>query len=930
MIAFLWKKIWKNKWIFLCLLMGNILLAGVAAGVPMYARASMQRMLARQAREAMQQLEAYPGLLSFNAKLGASGELDAKSSFLKNRNQFMREVKEWFGVEALSQRESITLEGIAVEPAVKLYASGNTFMTELTAMTGFEEHAKIIKGRMYSNEIGADGVLEVVCSARTYDAQKIMMDTVYTSTRFKWEDDYIAFRVVGVFENSLETDPYWTVAPAAMQNVFFYSHDLAYDRFVENDERGYMLTAEWNTVLDCAQLDAREVERYSEILQDCVRLNRTLKENLSVVFEGFGEKAAKLDVTLWVLQVPAFVLLAFFIYMVNGRILELDRSDISVLKSRGATRGAIVKLYVWQGLIVSAISIVAGLGMGVLLCRMIGASNGFLNFVSRAGLDVRVDLASVLFVLAALAVSMLMMLVPVAKYSRVDIVELRRDSGKKARPIWQTLFLDVLALAVSGYGLYTFRQGITAPESVAGAQAVDPLMFMASSLFIVGAGLVCLRVYPLVIELLFRLLRRVAPPSLYASLLSVRRGGGERFIMIFLMFTLAAGIFYARMALTITRNTEDRLHYTTAADMRVRERWMDNAIIGEMGVISPATMYYEPDYSKYTTFPEVEMATKVVMERARVSVKSEVLPDVQLMGIHTDEFGRVAWFREDLLPIHINYYLNALVKDPRGVLLSADMKAYCEIGDTVRYQVQRENGMGTMTVLGEGTGVVYGFVDYWPGYVPGAANGPRGLVVANLNYLQANWGVTPYEVWLRTNAETGNFLTSYANEKRIRFVTYTDAKDMLTKLRNDPVVQGTNGAMTVNFIITLLLCGVGFLIYWVLSMKSRALQFGVFRAMGLSMRGVFAMLVHEQVLVSGVAIALGITIGEVASRLFVPIIQVAYAASEDVIPLQVAAGAADYGQMLILVGVMMVVCISILGGIISKIRIAAALKLGED
>ena len=942
MVAFLWKKIWKNKWLFLCLLLGNILLAGVAAGVPMYARASMQRMLMRQTRAAMQELEAYPGLISFGAKIGAAGDMDAKTSFLTNREIFMREVPEKLGVGVLSQRETITLEGVSVEPEVKLYANDNGFMTSLSAMTDFEAHAEITKGRMYSEEMGADGVLEVVCSARTYDAQKIMMDTVYVSSRYEWDGKPLAFRVVGIFESKLEADPYWTVAPAMIQNVFFFPHAMAHERFVENYERGYALSAAWDTTLDCETLDARDVQKYSKILQgyretyNKTQLSQPFQENLSGVFEGFGEKAARLDVTLWVLQTPVFVLLAFFIYMVNGRILALDRNDISVLRSRGATREKIIGLYVMQGIFVAAVSAVAGIWLGVLICKVTGASNGFLNFVSRAGLDVRVDMNAVWFVLAALAVSMVMMLVPVARHSKVNIVDLKRETGQRVKGLWQVLFLDLVALAVAGYGLYSFGRGAAQQGAGAqGAQAVDPLMFLASSLFIIGAGLFCLRLYPVMLALVFKVFRKFAPPSMYASILSVRRGGGERFIMIFLLFTLATGIFNSRMALTINRNMEDRLQYTNAADIRLRERWADNAIVGESGVIAAATVYYEPDYSKYMVLPEVEAAAKVVLERAKVSVKSGAIEGAHLMGIQTDDFGRVAWFREDLLPVHINHYLNAIAQDARGVLLSSNFKAHYKIGDIVPYSAGRTNEQtGAVTALGEGAGVVYGFVDYWPGFEPVAMVDGQAqeqwLIVANLNYLQANWGVTPYEVWLKTNVGSGNFLTNYANEQKLRFVSFEDAKDALTQMRNDPVVQGTNGVMTVNFMITLLLCGAGFLIYWILSIKARALQFGVFRAMGMSMRGIFAILVNEQILVSGVAIGIGVLVGEAASRLFVPMIQVAYSATENAIPLQISAGAAGYGQLLVFVGVMMAVCVSILGFISSKIRIAAALKLGED
>ncbi len=35
---------WKNKWMMLCLLIGNILLVGIVSGTPLYSHATMQRM----------------------------------------------------------------------------------------------------------------------------------------------------------------------------------------------------------------------------------------------------------------------------------------------------------------------------------------------------------------------------------------------------------------------------------------------------------------------------------------------------------------------------------------------------------------------------------------------------------------------------------------------------------------------------------------------------------------------------------------------------------------------------------------------------------------------------------------------------------------------------------------------------------------------
>ena len=130
--------------------------------------------------------------------------------------------------------------------------------------------------------------------------------------------------------------------------------------------------------------------------------------------------------------------------------------------------------------------------------------------------------------------------------------------------------------------------------------------------------------------------------------------------------------------------------------------------------------------------------------------------------------------------------------------------------------------------------------------------------------------------------------------------------------------------------MVLLLCSVGFLIYWILSIKSRSLQFGIFRAMGMSMREIFTMLLNEQLYISGLSIAVGAIVGQLTSKLYMPLIQLAYAASDNALPLELISRSDDYLRLFAVIGLVMLICMMILGALISHMKIAQALKLGED
>ena len=201
--------------------------------------------------------------------------------------------------------------------------------------------------------------------------------------------------------------------------------------------------------------------------------------------------------------------------------------------------------------------------------------------------------------------------------------------------------------------------------------------------------------------------------------------------------------------------------------------------------------------------------------------------------------------------------------------------------------------------------------------------------MGNLSQIQATCGVLPYQIWMKVKGST-QFIYDYIEESQLQLLSFKDTSAALVSKKNDPIFQGTNGILTVGFIVVLLLCTTGFLIYWILSIQSRSLQFGIFRAMGMSLREILAMLINEQIFISGASIATGAAIGIVASRLYIPLIQIAYAASDNVLPLSIITAQSDFVKLFSVIGIVILVCMIILGVIISRIKIAQALKLGED
>lgn len=942
MLNFVFQKMRNKKWMVISLLIGNLFMIAIAAVSPMYSQAVLQRTLTRRLSDDYVETNQYPGTVIFRCKDSSyMGENEEYFNKLMRAGQLVEELTEELDIPVLFTVTQYYRSVAAAPHEVTVDGEKNKVTLELTSYSDIADHITIVNGEMYTGELD-DHTFDVIVNERTFVQHGLMLGEELDLLSVTDESGTpYRMRIAGIFENSEAQDPYWVSNPTKWNDVCLMDEELFGKLFVSAGQMDKKVNAEWSAILDYTEMRGDEAEHYLMVLDNYLDTFEDMGlRNNSVCFldilEDFVVEAQKLNTTIVVLQVPIFVLLAAFIFMVSKQMLEMEQNEIAVYKSRGADKKQIFRLYLLQSLMISALGLIGGIPLGALMCRILGASNSFLEFVKRTALSVEVGPKVWLFAVAAAVFSVCTMVLPVIGYANVNIVAHKRGKNRSSkRPWWQKIFLDVVLLGASMYGLYHFRgQKEYLVQQVLNGGALDPLLYFCSSLFMIGSGLLILRIFPLVVRAIFAFGKRWWSPALYASFLRIlRTKSNQGFLMVFLILTMSMGIFNAQAARTINANGEEKIRYSIGADLVLQEKWKDNSREVEEDTTGMLDLIYEePDFEKYQNMDQIESVTKVLVDKKiTVSVDGGNVRNVMLMGIHTKEFGETAWFKESLLPGHWYEYLNAISQNSRAILVSSNFREIYgyKIGDVLNYS----NESGTTI-----RGIIYGFVDYWPSYAPVTKEQDSDgilketdnfLIVAHLSQLQSSWGVTPYQIWIKTEDST-QFIYDYAEASGTKYTVFQDASAELVELKNDPVFQGTNGILTVGFVCVLLVCIAGFLIYWILSIQSRTLQFGIFCAMGMSMKEVLFMLLNEQFFITGISIIAGVLVGMLTSKLFIPLIQIAYTSSDQVIPLEIVSEGSDYVRLFVVVGLAILICMFILGGLISKIKISQALKLGED
>jgi putative ABC transport system permease protein len=170
----------------------------------------------------------------------------------------------------------------------------------------------------------------------------------------------------------------------------------------------------------------------------------------------------------------------------------------------------------------------------------------------------------------------------------------------------------------------------------------------------------------------------------------------------------------------------------------------------------------------------------------------------------------------------------------------------------------------------------------------------------------------------------------FIESKNMRVTKYVNKSEDMEHTLTDPLLQGTNGVLTMGFAVTILLCAVGYLIYWIMSIRERELIFGVLRACGFHKNEIVKMLITEQIFSGLFSVLAGIGIGKLTSAMFVPMLQASYATSEQVLPMKLITRASDLYRLYGIVAVVMLTCIFVLIFLLFRMNVTKALKLGEE
>ena len=927
MLTLLFRKMRSTRWMVLCLFIGFLLAAGMMSTVPIYMDSSLQRILIKDMQAYQTETGLYPGEYVVTSSISVKDSNEQRRSAVNSMRELVDQQTARIHIPQANSKTVLT-------DGFMYLITGKTARVKVIGMTGLADHTEIIQGRMFEPGQLPDGSFEIVCNEECLKTLGMSFGGTYQlQNSFFSAAEPLTVTVVGVFRQASENDSYWSETMEDYLNALFMDYDTMLGDYLSTGLTT-LSGAECRYSFDYQKMDLNDLSSVTKAIEE----DRTVYSDagmsfsmgISDILSEYAVRAANLKSMLWILQIPTIVMLAFYLFMVSQLNVEQEKNEIAVFKSRGASSAQIFAIYAMEAGVLGLATFIIAPFIGLLLCNFLGVSNGFLEFVNRTGLAAKLSIDAFIYALIAIVIFFITTMLPIIPASKLSIVKYKQSKAKVVKmALWEKLCIDIILIAGSLIWYYFTARSINrlfADGTYVSDGTINPLYFVFSTMFIMGAGLLFIRIYPYLLRLIYYIGKRFWTVPQYIAITSVARsqGGRERFLMLFLSVTFALGIFSANTARAINNSRSDRIYYNTGADVLIDAYW-------RLESVDDDSSYVEIDMDDYQNLEGVDIATRVLRTDAKATCGGVQSNSADLMAIEPGKFSQTAWFRSDLLPVHWWNYCSALVDYKAGVLASRSWEEKgVQLGDVVSVKIAGSDAVD-LTVLA--------FVDYWPGINPSETiadertgeETQRDFLVCNYNYLRRVTELQPYQIWLKMkDGATSEALYADIEAKHLKIQRIIDSSQLLIEEKTDPALQGMNGALTLGFVVIMLMTVIGFLIYWIISIKSRTLQFGVLRAMGVTFREVISTLGWEQLLVSLVSIAMGFVIGGTASDLFVPMFRTMYNTADQVPPFRVQGYPGDYIKLYVIIAVMLIGGFLVLGGIIRRININKALKLGED
>ncbi|HZI34454.1 MAG TPA: ABC transporter permease [Gaiellales bacterium] len=603
--------------------------------------------------------------------------------------------------------------------------------------------------------------------------------------------------------------------------------------------------------IDPAALTGSPAHALGQATQIRNRVTRSLPgrvqfvDNLSDGLNGAAGDALYAQTLYIMLAVPGALIALGLAYLAALGTADRDRRDLGLLRARGATRRDLLTLAGVESVLIGVISGLLGAGLAIASVRLL---------IGTAGLTpLRIAATLAACVALAIAGALAARVAATAGVLSATISESRRSARRSKRPLWQRLYLDLAALAVSGliYWL-TASTGFSAvvnPDSNP-TLSLSVYMFFAPALLWLGATLLLVRLQGRLVAWTAGRVGGNRPNGLRGLLLASisRRGTAINRGLVVAGLLLAFGVNLGVFTATYNQQANVDAQLTLGADV---------VVTAPPGVATSSNLA-----ATVASVPGVSATTAVNHDYAYVG------PDLQdTYGIDASTLTGATTLRDSyFIGGSARQVLGRLRSTPDGILVSKETITdyQLRVGDLLKLRVL-DHLTGRFRVA---PFHVVGVVQEFP------AAPKDSFMVTNLAYLDSvTHGPGPNVVFASTSGNPASVAAAVAARVAPTGASVKNISNQVRQTTSSITTVDLTGISRIEEAFAVALAAAAMALFVTLTISERRHEFATMAALGASLRDIGMFVWTEVAVVLGAALLLAAVLGWLVSLMLVAMLQ---------------------------------------------------------
>lgn len=534
-------------------------------------------------------------------------------------------------------------------------------------ISGIDEHVEFLAGGWPEEAVQDDSSIKVAVPALMAEAYALSVgDKLPLSKTSKDLEPTSLIEVSGIFIPKNAGDTYWLIEQNPFRTENNPRYIAEYGVFVQ--EKDYYTTMDWvfpGSNLQLVWLGIIDPSRVSisrtdnlisgieAIRDEIASYDRkvVMDTNLDQYLDSYAAQTAEIIPPIYLLVGEVLFLGLYYVVMVAALSIRQVEGELSILASRGAGINQLLKIQIFDALLICIVALICGPVLAYGLITSLGII-GPLADINQIDWVANIPAASWLAAMVSVFACFTALIIPAVPILRRSVIQHQRGLARRNRkPWWHRYYLDVIVLILGLIALW--RLSIYGSISGINLGDVDWLLLFAPLALLIGSATVLLRIFPLIFSVISNLLARGRGLTAVMAFWHTSRDP-THITRLILLFTLAMalGILSTGLNATLTLSERERARHSTGGEVRLS---FDNFI--PMSAVEPRK--------------SITHSSAAWRGVGRANVRSyRNIPNFSILAIEPFSFATVSQYRIDYTDDYIGFVLGQLVVDPAQLSVS--------------------------------------------------------------------------------------------------------------------------------------------------------------------------------------------------------------------------------------------------------------------